>query len=104
MKLKCLEHCNPPKTSITWVKDGIFLSSGPVYEKTNMKTNDSGNYSCIVLNSVGKELEYVVILINKSYVKYNDGKCIFYCVLKQNSLFYMTVDNHELLKKNILFF
>ncbi|CAC5419002.1 unnamed protein product [Mytilus coruscus] len=72
MKLECLEKSNPPKTNITWVKDGILLSSGPVYEKANMKTNDSGNYSCIVVNTLGREIEYIVVFVNKSNDKYND--------------------------------
>ncbi|CAC5367412.1 unnamed protein product [Mytilus coruscus] len=72
MKLACLEKSNPPKTNITWIKDGIIVSSNPIYEKTNVNTNDSGNYSCIVFNSLGKEVEDIVIFVNKSNDKYND--------------------------------
>ncbi|CAG2201720.1 unnamed protein product [Mytilus edulis] len=72
MKLECLEKSNPPKTNISWVKDGVILSSDPSFEKTNMKTKDSGNYSCIVFNSLGGELEYIVVFVNSSNGKYND--------------------------------
>lgn len=65
MKLECLEKSNPPKTNLTWVKDCKILSSDPSYEKTSMKTNDSGTYSCIVLNSLGKEQEDIIIYVKK---------------------------------------
>lgn len=86
MKLECLEKSNPPETNITWVKDGVILSSDPIFEKTNMKTNDSGNYSCIVFNSLGGELEYIVVFVNKSNGEYNDCKFILYCTFKRNSI------------------
>ncbi|CAG2219687.1 unnamed protein product [Mytilus edulis] len=72
IQLECLDKSNPPKANITWVKDGIILSSDPIYEKTNMKTNDSGSYSCIVFNSLGKEVQEIVIFVNKRNGSYND--------------------------------
>ncbi|CAC5418999.1 unnamed protein product [Mytilus coruscus] len=71
IRLECLDRSNPPKTNITWEKNGIKLSSHPIYEKTNIDTNDSGIYSCIVLNSLGHELENISIFINKSKDKFN---------------------------------
>lgn len=77
LTLECLDESNPPKANTTWVKDGIILSSDPIYEKTNIKTKDSGNYSCIVFNSLGKEEEDIVILVMKDNDTHINGKIMF---------------------------
>lgn len=73
MKLECLDISNPPETNMTWEKDGVILSSNSVYEKANLQTNDSGNYSCIVSNSLGTELDNIFIFVNKSFDEHNNG-------------------------------
>ncbi|CAG2219684.1 unnamed protein product [Mytilus edulis] len=76
MKLECLDESNPPKTNLTWRKDGIILSYDSIYTKSNMKTNDSGNYSCIVINSLGEELQDIIILVIKGNDTHINGKII----------------------------
>ncbi|VDI58254.1 Hypothetical predicted protein, partial [Mytilus galloprovincialis] len=66
IELKCRDQSSPPKTNITWKKDGQILSFESEYIIAKSRINDSGIYTCTAVNIVGQVEKDILILVNKS--------------------------------------
>ncbi|XP_052400815.1 hemicentin-1-like [Carassius gibelio] len=67
--LSCSSDSNPP-AEISWFKEGTFVGSGRIYNISNIRSNNSGEYKCKSKNKHG-EKDSKTVMLNVTYAPRN---------------------------------